>query len=148
MVEYEDFTDLEPATISIIGNEGDGTRVTPVYVGDVEGQFTPNNESDTDQCGNTEVTQNGGKNWRVTIEGTLVEQQLIDLISLRLGSGPLEIITDGLAGTFLIGQFTFNQTDEEVYGRFNDPQNPNQTIEGLVYTFQLQTKAPDEESAG
>jgi hypothetical protein len=93
--------------------------------------------TNTDLCGNSETESGDEQPARLVIEGVVVKSQKLQLDTLRETGGRAFIVSDVYTGTIAFDQLTITQKDEQNTGRFTVN---GETLEGPVFTFQLQTK--------
>lgn len=133
-----ELTDQGTVTPTIKGDvNGTEIEVTPVYTKEVEGTINSNDEDHTTLCGETQVEKNGDRNWRITIQGVVLKQQLERLKTLRPTDEAVRVITGGHTGDVVFDQFTWTQKDEMNQGQFT--LNGTEVTEP-IFTFQLQTR--------
>lgn len=111
-----------------------GLEISPFYTELSEITSQDEQVTDTDLCGNTEVTKTSSDPWRITLEGELTHSQVPTFVALRETGEEVVAITDLITSKFTIGSMTLKQTDDKNYA--TTPEGDRE----LVYEFQLQQR--------
>jgi hypothetical protein len=116
--------------------------VTPAATTKLREITTYDAKTVTNVCGDSRTESGDSKPARLVIEGVLVKSQLEQLRSLEDTGGRAYVTSDVLTGTFEFDQFTVTQQATDNTGEF---RVAGQTLEGPVFSFQLQAKRETEQ---
>lgn len=142
---FSRFDPDDDAVPTIVGPGG--TRVTPVYTEKLSA--TTQNDSRVHQtlCGQTYVEGIGETEWRVTLEGLVIKDQLIDLFDMRPADNEITVIGEArVHENVTFDRFTYEQNDELGRGKFEydisaaGDGSAVQEVESPLFSFQLQTE--------
>jgi len=114
--------------------------VTPAATTKCESVTQFDTTSNSDLCGNSELDSGDEKPARFVIEGVLVKSQKEQLKALRRTGGRAFVTCDIYTGVIDFDQLSITQESGSNTGTFTVG---DRTLDGAVFTFQLQAKAED-----
>lgn len=127
---------------TLVGPEG--REVTPIYTETFRATTENDNKVHKTLCGESKVEAIGEDEWRITIEGLVITEQLEELIEMRPADneikviGPVEGVTTYPDVSF--DRFTYEHTDELNKGTFSFE---GEEVLRQLFEFQLQTQDDD-----
>lgn len=115
-----------------------GTEVTPVFTETLRGTTQNDNVVHKTLCGDTTVEPVGEDEWRVTMEGLVLKEQLQELFEMRPAGNEIDVVTEARTHRDVnFDRFTYEQNDELNKGNFSyNGRNVTQPL----FRFQLQTQ--------